>query len=222
LEIIFSDYCGLLQLHQTMKQSSTLPSHRVYNLQSATTARALSAGAVGGDGGDVLDAADLQAGTGKGAEGGLSTRAGGLGSVTTSGTDLHVDSGDTELLGLSGGIHGGKHSSVGGGLVTISLHLHTTGDSAKGLSARKISDVLNKRQKRRYGDDIRLVPKLKRRSLGRVRTHHKGIVERSENVSNSEVLVTLRELGGQRGDLLNSLLSFNFSLQIDKSQIASN
>lgn len=50
-------------------------------LQTATTATTLSAGRVGGSGGDVLNTADLHAGTGEGTEGGLSTRTGGLSGV---------------------------------------------------------------------------------------------------------------------------------------------
>lgn len=50
-------------------------------LQTATTATTLSPGRVGGSGGDVLNAADLHAGTGKSTEGGLGTRTGGLGGV---------------------------------------------------------------------------------------------------------------------------------------------
>lgn len=51
--------------------------------ETTTTATTLSAGAVGGRRGDVLDAADLHASTGKGTEGGLGAGAGGLGTVTT-------------------------------------------------------------------------------------------------------------------------------------------
>lgn len=53
--------------------------------ETTTTATTLSAGRVGGRRGDVLDAADLHAGTGQGAEGGLGTGAGGLGAVTCCG-----------------------------------------------------------------------------------------------------------------------------------------
>ena len=55
------------------------------NLQTTTTATTLSAGRVRGGGGDVLDAADLHAGTGQGTESRLGTGAGGLGAVTCSG-----------------------------------------------------------------------------------------------------------------------------------------
>ena len=58
--------------------------------ETATTATALSAGAVGRGGRDVLDAADLHASTGEGAQSRLGTGAGSLGTVTTSGADLDV------------------------------------------------------------------------------------------------------------------------------------
>jgi hypothetical protein len=70
----------------------------VARLQTTTTATTLSASAVGGGGGDVLDTADLHAGTGQGTESRLGTGAGGLGAVTTSGTDLDVEGVDAELL----------------------------------------------------------------------------------------------------------------------------
>ena len=49
------------------------------NLKTTTTATTLSASAVGGSGGNVLNAADSHAGTGESTEGRLGTRAGGLG-----------------------------------------------------------------------------------------------------------------------------------------------
>ena len=67
------------------------------HLETTTTATALSAGAVSGDGGDILNTADSQTGTGQGTESALSTGTRGLGASTTSGTDLNVDSVDTEL-----------------------------------------------------------------------------------------------------------------------------
>ena len=72
--------------------------------ETATTATTLPACGVGGCGGDVLDTSDAHAGTGKSAESGLGTGAGGLGAVTTGGTDLDVQSGDTELLAAGGWI----------------------------------------------------------------------------------------------------------------------
>ncbi len=56
--------------------------------ETTATATALSAGAIGGSGGDVFDAADLHAGTGEGAESGLCTGAGSLGTVATLLTSL--------------------------------------------------------------------------------------------------------------------------------------
>lgn len=53
-------------------------------LQTTTAATTLSPGGVGGGRGNVLNAADLHAGTGKSTEGGLGTRTGGLGGVAWS------------------------------------------------------------------------------------------------------------------------------------------
>lgn len=51
-------------------------------LQTTTTATSLATGAVGWGWGNILDTANLHAGTGKGTESGLSTWTWGLGSVT--------------------------------------------------------------------------------------------------------------------------------------------
>jgi hypothetical protein len=112
-----------------------------HDLETATTATALPAGAVSRNRGDILDTADLHAGTGQGTERSLGTGAGGLGLDTTSGADLDVEGGDAELLAAGGHILSGKHSRVGGGLVTIGLHLHATSDAHQGLTAGKISNV---------------------------------------------------------------------------------
>ena len=66
--------------------------------ETTTTATTLPACRVGRCRGDVLDTSNAHTSTGKSAKGGLSTGPGGLGTVTTSGADLDVQSGDTELL----------------------------------------------------------------------------------------------------------------------------
>jgi len=136
--------------------------------QTTTTATALPASRIGGGGGDVLDTTNLHAGTGEGTESGLSTGAGGLGTGTcysfelailihifapvlsilrdrgkhtTSGSDLNVEGSDAELLAAGSDVLGSQHGSVGGGLVTIGLDLHTTGDSADGFTATGITHV---------------------------------------------------------------------------------
>lgn len=60
---------------------------------------------------------------------------------TTGGTDLDVQSVDAELLAAGGDVLGSQHGSVGGGLVTVSLDLHTTGDTGDGFTAGQIGDV---------------------------------------------------------------------------------
>lgn len=117
---------------------------KVGNLESSTTARALAAGRVCGDRGDVLDAANLEARTGEGTKSGLGTRARGLRSVTTGGSHLDVNSSDTQLLGLGSGVHGGKHCSVRGRFVSVSLDLHATSDTAQSFTTGKVGDVLER------------------------------------------------------------------------------
>ena len=60
---------------------------------------------------------------------------------TTSGSDLDVESGDSELLALLGDVLGSQHGGVWGGLVTVGLDLHTTGDTGDGFAAGEIGDV---------------------------------------------------------------------------------
>lgn len=60
---------------------------------------------------------------------------------TTSGTDLDVQSVDAELLAAGGDVLGSQHGGVGGGLVTIGLDLHTTGDTGDGFTAGQIGNV---------------------------------------------------------------------------------
>lgn len=139
-------------------------------LETTTTATTLSAGRVGGSRGNVLDTANLHAGTSQGTKGGLGTGAGGLGAVTylvtqlvqkplssrkwgegrgqrhtTSGTDLDVEGSDAELLAAGGDVLGSQHGSVGGGLITVGLDLHTTGDTADGFAATGITQNVSLR-----------------------------------------------------------------------------
>lgn len=60
---------------------------------------------------------------------------------TTSSTDLDVQSVDAQLLATSSHILSRQHGSVGRRLVTVSLDLHTTGDTADGFTAGQIGDV---------------------------------------------------------------------------------
>lgn len=64
------------------KRSASKPAQQPGRSQTTTTATTLSAGRVGGSRGNVLDAADLHAGTGKSTESRLGTGTGGLGTVT--------------------------------------------------------------------------------------------------------------------------------------------
>jgi len=102
----------------------------------------LSASRVSGDGGDVLNAANAETGACKSTESGLSTRTRGLGASTTGSAELDVNSVDAAGLGLLSAVLSCKHGSVGGGLIAVSLDLHTTGDLGNGLTAGEVGDVL--------------------------------------------------------------------------------
>ena len=86
----------------------------------------LAAGRVGGDGSHVLNTTDAHAGTSKGTESALGTRARSLSASTTSRTELDVEGGDANLAAARSDVLGSKHGRVRGGLVTIGLDLHAT------------------------------------------------------------------------------------------------
>ena len=111
------------------------------DLETATTAATLPAGAVGRSRGDVLIAADFHARTGEGAEGGLGTGARGLGGRTAGGTELDVKGSDADLLAADGNVLRGKHGSVRGRLVTIGLHLHAASHTRDSFAAGNLSNV---------------------------------------------------------------------------------
>ena len=67
-------------------------------LQPATTPTTLLPGGVGGDGGAVLDPANLHASSGQGSQSGLGAGSGGLGPVAAGGTQLDVQGGDAKSL----------------------------------------------------------------------------------------------------------------------------
>ena len=88
------------------------PLDGIFRLQTTTTATTLLPGGIGRGRGDVLDSPDPHSSTCKGAEGGLGTGAWGLGSVATGGTDLDVQSVDSDFLAAGSNVLRGKHSSV--------------------------------------------------------------------------------------------------------------
>ena len=107
-----------------------------YGLEPATTSTSLPAGGVGWDGGDILNAANLHAGTGKSPEGRLGTRSGGLSAVSSGGTHSNVKCVDSQGLALDGYILSSQHSGVGGRFVTIGLDLHAASDPNDGFPER--------------------------------------------------------------------------------------
>lgn len=61
---------------------------------------------------------------------------------TTRGTDLDVEGSDAKLLATSSNVLSGQHGSVGGRLVTVSLDLHATSDTANGFATTTSNDQL--------------------------------------------------------------------------------
>merc|ERR1719249_634717 len=149
------------------------------DLQSATASTTLLAGRVRGDWSAVLNTADLHASSGQGSESTLSSGSGGLGSVSTGGTELDMQSSDSKSLNFLSNVLGSQHSSIGRRFISVSLHLHTTSNSADGFTSRDIS----------YMDE--------------------SIVERSIDVSHTKYKLSLTNLRSKRNLnlLLNFLLS---------------
>merc|ERR1719444_468921 len=77
--------------------------------QAAAAATALAAGAVRGDRGDILDAADLHAGAGERAEGALGARARRARLRASRRAQLDVQRADAQLLAPRGHVLGRKH-----------------------------------------------------------------------------------------------------------------
>ena len=69
-------------------------------LEPASTTTSLLPGGVGGDGGAVLNAADLHASTSESPEGALGPGSGGLGPVAAGGAELDVQSSDSKGLNI--------------------------------------------------------------------------------------------------------------------------
>mmetsp|Transcript_14978 Transcript_14978/g.46861 ORF Transcript_14978/g.46861 Transcript_14978/m.46861 type:complete len:205 (+) Transcript_14978:113-727(+) len=137
-------------------------------LQTATTTTTLTTGRVRGSGGGVLNAANGNAGTGKGTQGGLATGTGGLGLVATDGTHANVQGVDAQLLAANHDILGSQHRSVRRRLIAIGLHLLATRHVHQGFLTTEISDM------------------------------NKGVVESSVNVANAKDKGALGDLGAIR------------------------
>ena len=52
-----------------------------------------------------------------------------------------MDGVDANSLELAANVDGSQHSSVGGGLLSVSLDLHSTSDSGVGLTSGQVSNV---------------------------------------------------------------------------------
>ena len=74
----------------------------------------------------TLNSADSHSSSGESSESRLGTGSGSLGSGSTGSSDLDVKSGDTNLSASNGDVLGSQHGGVRGGLVSISLDLHST------------------------------------------------------------------------------------------------
>ena len=67
------------------------------------------------------------------------------GKQTSGGTDLDVQSVDTEFLAADGNILSCQHGGVWGRLITIGLDLHASGDTGDGFTATGITQNVSLR-----------------------------------------------------------------------------
>lgn len=125
-------------------------------LESSTSSTTLSSGRVGRSRSDILNSTDSHSSSSQSSESGLSTWTRLLGTGTTGSSELDVESGDSDLLALGSDVLSSQHSGVRlkvsltsvykemvayRRLVSVSLDLHSTGNSGDGLLARKIGNV---------------------------------------------------------------------------------
>lgn len=98
-------------------------------------------GRVGGNRSDILNPANLKSISSESSDGGLRAGSWGLDLNTTDASKLDVNCVDAEHLKVSADVDGSKHSGVWGGLLSVGLDLHASGDSSVGFSAREIRNV---------------------------------------------------------------------------------
>jgi hypothetical protein len=101
---------------------------------------------------------------------------------TSSGTDLDVKSGDADLLASGSNILGSQHGSVGRGLVTVGLDLHSTSDSADGFTATGITQSQPRNSiGQEYTETYQSTRNI--RKIGNV---DESVIERGEDTGNAE------------------------------------
>jgi hypothetical protein len=112
----------IAQRSQTTTTATTLPTSRIRRSRS-----------------NVLNTPNLHARTSQSAKSRLSTWTGSLGSVSTRGSDLDVQSSDSEFLAACSDVLGCQHGGIGGGLVAVGFDFHAARDSADGFAATGIT-----------------------------------------------------------------------------------
>merc|ERR1740130_229150 len=111
------------------------------NSESSTSSTTSSSGGIGWDWGNIFNSTDLESISGKSSNSGLGTWSWGLGFGSTSSSKFDMNGVDSNILKKFANILSSKHCSVRGGFFSISLNLHSTGDSAVGFSTGEIGDV---------------------------------------------------------------------------------
>merc|ERR1712133_59492 len=146
------------------------------DLETATASSALSARAVGRNGSDIFDTADLHAGTRESPERRLGAGTGSARAHATRGAETNVKGVDAQNFASLGDVLSGQHSGIGGGLVSVGFDLHSSGDATDGFASRNVGHV------------------------------DKRIVEGGVDVGDTEDVDALFNLRSQLDDLLNDFL----------------
>merc|ERR1719402_637754 len=145
-------------------------------LQSSAATTSLSAGAVGGNGNDVLDPADLHVGARQRAESGLRARPRSARADAAGSAETDVEGVDAQNFASLRDILSGQHGGIRGSLVSVGFDLHASGDAADGFAPGEIGHV------------------------------DEGVVEGGVDVGDAEHVHALFHLGAQLDHLLHHFL----------------
>ena len=117
--------------------------HNVERSQTATTATTLASCRVRWSRCDIFDSPNLHARASQSTESRLCAWARGLSTISASGSDLDVKSGNAQFLASLSDILSCQHSCVRGGFVTVGFDFHAACHSADGFAATGITQSIS-------------------------------------------------------------------------------
>merc|ERR1711998_548174 len=111
------------------------------DLQSSTSTTTLLTGTVSWNWSNIFDTSNLHTVTSQSTQSSLSTRSRHFGSRTSSSSQFDVQSSNIQLQTTSSNIFNCHLRCVWGRLITISLNLHTSSNTANGFTSGQIGNV---------------------------------------------------------------------------------